>query len=601
MRRLRRRALASALMAGLCIPVLTASPVAATHGATTQKLRPNGFDANADNWTEVTAGGQDVMFDEVDDITGDGDNTKVTSPTVNGSDATKYMKVNLGSAEVPEAGEFDLVYRARKSTGDGGSAADVRPDIEIYQGATLIKDFSNLPNLGTTFDVNTVGWNTQAANVTDWTDLELRFGADATSSGVAKAVHITQAYLEIPPPPEDDGCTTQPGTDGTTSVSGGGTALETELVTQTGPRTFCIAAGTYTAPVGGLSLQDNDVLNGEDQADPIRGLRPLVEIEPLNSDVKQIMDGAGGIDNVTVLDIAVDGGEDQPDPDADDEEKNPLPEGDDGDCTTNEGPGDQDNDDCGAGIEPGHDWVVRRSRVFESETSGIKSPGEDFYMWNTELDTNGQKYNTYDDDDAETLDVDNNGASAAIKGGSSGAFSVEYSFIHDNNQGIWCDVDCENNNDTDPTVTSGFFVQDNILEDHCSYGIHYENTYEDTGTDAEANIAFNRVTGSDACDIDARKSDIGVVDAIDANVHDNHIGDHTDTSYTPDWPFDWDAGPPETVTHSSDATDNGFIALNGGRGDPTDTVFHGDNHLGGNGDEADCQDTAVCERETIAG
>ena len=69
----------------------------------------------------------------------------------------------------------------------------VNCSVKLYDGTTLIKSFSTGTN-GSTTNIDTALSSTEAGNITDWTDLRLRFGCyDQTPYATC---YIYQAYLE---------------------------------------------------------------------------------------------------------------------------------------------------------------------------------------------------------------------------------------------------------------------------------------------------------------------------------------------------------------------------------------------------------------------
>lgn len=256
-------------------------------------------------------------------------------------------------------------------------------------------------------------------------------------------------------------------------VDGGGDALVEAMTTRTDPTTFCVAPGNYKAGPGGFPVGTSDIVHGA-------GVTKTF----LSSSVAQrVIDGRSA-DDVTIIGVDISGGSD------------------DGGMAAC----DENHELCGRGLEPGDNWTIRNARVHHADTSGISSPGHSLVVDSVEIDHNGQQWDG----------PDNNGISAGIKGGNSGAFIITNSVVHDNNQGIWCDVDCD-------SLNGGLVVQDNRVFDNCSFGIHYENTYEDPSTPASATIVGNVVKGNNWCDLPG-KAEIGIVSAENATVRDNTLG-----------------------------------------------------------------------------
>jgi len=256
-------------------------------------------------------------------------------------------------------------------------------------------------------------------------------------------------------------------------VTGGSEALVEAMTSHEGPTTFCVAPGDYVAGLEGFPVEDGDVVHGAGVGETFLS----------SEDAQRVIDGRGA-DGVTIIGVDISGGRD-------DGGKNAC---------------DELHALCGRSIEPGDNWTIRNARVHHADTSGISSPGHSLLIDNVEIDHNGLQWNG----------PDNNGISAGIKGGDAGAFTITNSFVHDNNQGIWCDVDCDN-------LNGGFVVENNRVLDNCSFGIHYENTYKDPSTPASAIITGNVVKGNNWCEL-PNKAEIGIVSAENATVRDNVFG-----------------------------------------------------------------------------
>lgn len=608
MKRMSRGTLVTALIAGLCNPVLAAGPATASHLGT-NRLSPNGFITNTGGWHEESGDATDkVLFDELDDSgAGDDDTTKVRSVAIGPNDPRKYFRVNLEATEEPNSNDnHELVLRAKKGSSGG---AEIRLFVELWRGGNQVDTTttgaltSSFANYGEPYDAVTENIEDITDDQYKGGDLELRIAVEPTptSSGDDRAAHVTMAYVDVPENSATDSCS------GVT-VDGGGSDLQDTMATEPAGTTFCVSdnanALTYTATGDGLPIQDNDVIDGETRANPKRGDLPNIRVTA-QAGVQFVLDAdVNGADNIVIEDMSLRGGEDDPvDPDGatDDGDKDgitadldPGDPGDDGKCWTNEddvdGPGgagaDDDAEQCGAVVRPGNNWTISRSRIWDSETAGIRAPGSDLYVWNAQIDQNGLRFNENCDPGDQSPACENNGISAGIKGGAAGAFSVEYSHVFNNDQGVWCDVDCPN---TGPggigeAADGEFFVQQSEIEDHCSFGIHFENSDDDDGDDTGADIGYNLVHGNTTCDIDTVKSDIGVISAEDGNVHDNIIKDVSGAS---------------PGTNPGVQGDDGFDSRDTqSRNDTTDTVFHDDNHLG-DGDDAQCQDGAICERTGV--
>jgi len=301
-----------------------------------------------------------------------------------------------------------------------------------------------------------------------------------------------------------------------TQVSGGGTTLQNAVRRAGAGTTFCVAAGNYTVDSAGLELQSGDKISGAGVGSTFiksTSARQLISGSQSNKVVIQNVDVAGGTDKSTSA------------------------------C-------DASTIECGRAVAPGDNWLIQHARIHGADSQGIGSPGAALVIDDVELDHNGNKWDG----------PNNNGFAAGIKGGVRGGFTITNSFVHDNNQGVWCDVDCKN-------TEMGFIVRNNVILDNCSFGIHYENTYLNKSTPASATISDNVVKGNDWCNLQ-RKADIGIVSAQGATLTNN------DTGATPAHP----------------QADVGITAFNRGLGASTGSAKG--NRL--NGDALKCDSPFVC-------
>lgn len=258
-------------------------------------------------------------------------------------------------------------------------------------------------------------------------------------------------------------------------VTGGGGALE-RAVHRKGPgTTFCIGRGTYSVSQHGLKLQDGDKLNGAGRARPSpRGNRPVVRI--VGRGHKVIFGGA----RVRLLDVSV----------TDSAGRST--------CSS--------SSTCGQTVKPGTAWRLRGVRVHHADAQCIGSPGHSLVITESEIDHCGNRFDG----------KDQNGFAGAIKGGINGAFTVTRSRIHNNNQGVWCDVDCSSQH-------MPFTVIGNVILDNYSFGVHYEHTTKNPSTPARAVIQGNRVRGNNWGRF-GTKADIGIMSAENALVRNNELG-----------------------------------------------------------------------------
>jgi hypothetical protein len=237
-------------------------------------------------------------------------------------------------------------------------------------------------------------------------------------------------------------------------------------------QTFCLQAGTYQVPSSGLVPKDGQSIIGAG-----------VSATFIDGGSAQVVIDGSSATGVTLRGLDISGGTD---------------------VSTSACEGQTAN--CGRGVEPGDGWLIAFSRIHDADSQGIGSPGERLVVDHVELDHNGVKWNG----------PNNNGFAAGIKGGDGGAFTIRDSHIHDNNQGVWCDVDCS-------SAAMEFQSLNNVIEDNCSFGIHYENTYKVSSTPAAATISGNTVRGNNFCNLPV-KADIGIVSAENATVTNNILG-----------------------------------------------------------------------------
>jgi hypothetical protein len=285
-------------------------------------------------------------------------------------------------------------------------------------------------------------------------------GATAPSTSLAQTSKTARAVA-------DDSCTG-------VAVSGGGTALQNAVKSKGRGTTFCVAPGTYTVDAAGLVLENGDTIDGAGVASPGRpgGTRPSVVIKGAGTTV------LSGGSNVTIQDV-----------DITDRATNTT-------CS--------DAPSCGQMLDPGDRWTVRRSWLHDADAQCIGSPGPALLVEGSELSGCGTRFDGNK----------NNGFAAAIK--AIQGYTIVDSYVHDNNQGVWCDRDC-----IDAVVP--FTVRNNLIVDNCSFGIHYEYTYFNKSTSASAVIDGNVVKGNAWCKL-TNKADIGIVSAQNAKVTNNQVG-----------------------------------------------------------------------------
>ena len=261
-------------------------------------------------------------------------------------------------------------------------------------------------------------------------------------------------------------------------VAGRRAALETAVNNRGPGTTFCIGKGTYTVSRKGLKLQKGDILDGVGRAHPgTRGKRPRVRVVGQGTKV------ISGHDRVTLRDISVT------------------------DASNNSGCSSATA--CGQTVKPGDGWLISRVRIHHADAQCIGSAGHTLVIVDSELDHCGERFDG----------KNQNGFAGAIKGGVNGAFTIRKTYVHNNNQGVWCDVDCS-------SERMAFRVVNNRILNNYSFGVHYEHTTMKSSTPARAIIKGNVVRGNNWGKLPT-KADIGIMSAQNAQVRNNKVGAST--------------------------------------------------------------------------
>lgn len=152
-------------------------------GYSQQYARPN-EDISTGSWTTSTGTSYFALIDEVTPADGD---------YVRGTNGAGTLEVKLSSVTDPGVGTGHILRVRIESTGSG---APEKIDIDLYQGTTLIENvFINLgPNRGSYVTESATLAN--ADNITDYSDLRIRFIEDTFGNG--ENVDISWAELEVP-------------------------------------------------------------------------------------------------------------------------------------------------------------------------------------------------------------------------------------------------------------------------------------------------------------------------------------------------------------------------------------------------------------------
>ena len=160
-----------------------------------QYARPDGDVSRNSEWT-TNSSGTSNLYATIDEATAsDSDYIQYNSSW---SDSTSTVRFTLSDISAPsDLSTVKVVFRS-KAYQAWSTAIDGR--VYLYQGSTTIasKDYDNASQWGgssfTTIDSFTLT-STEAGNITDWTDLELRF-SNWDNEGTGSYIYISQAYLE---------------------------------------------------------------------------------------------------------------------------------------------------------------------------------------------------------------------------------------------------------------------------------------------------------------------------------------------------------------------------------------------------------------------
>lgn len=466
-------------------------------------------------------------------VASDGDTTDIESPNTEPASGAHSVRIRLSSFADPGVyhptnnngvGLHELNIFARKGS-SGGETVKMIYTLFDGDGDTIRGPITSAAMTDSYQEFGVDLTESEASGISDRTGVELKIEYDSTDTAAAnRELWVSAARLEVPPGID-------PSCDGTGAnevvvdfAVGGATALTDAMAANSGPHEYCIAASTgYTATGGssspgdddGLPIEDGDVLNGEGTADPERGTRPSVRITA-DRGLRSVLDGersGGDADGVKLYDISFFGGDDQV--------ENP---------TAN-----NDAEESGTTIEPGTDWVIERSRIHgftstsgscdgsddsanSGTTRGIGSANDNLVMRNVEIDNVGMHWECNETGGGDNT-VDNNGVAAGVKTGASGAYEAHQMYVHDNDQGLWCDSGCAPDNDV-----AMFVVLDSTVEDNGSFGIHYEYTWKAGDLNQKGRILDNTVIGNAYNETPGEDSDIGVVIAQSGDVVNNTVG-----------------------------------------------------------------------------
>ncbi len=160
-----------------------------------QFARPD-TDVTLNNWSD-DGGGNTNIFQAIDEVSFS-DTDFVRSP--NNPASSAFYEPGLSNPTDPVSSTGHIVrYRYRKS-GSGGRTIQIQ--VALYQGATQIAIGTAHTDISGTFVAGTFTLTgTEADNITDYTDLRLRFVAGWSGSGAGRRAHVSWAELEMPDAP----------------------------------------------------------------------------------------------------------------------------------------------------------------------------------------------------------------------------------------------------------------------------------------------------------------------------------------------------------------------------------------------------------------
>ena len=156
----------------------------------TQYARPNSdlyvaqYTYSGQRWAWWASTYTDDLYTKIDEATAD--DSDYAWYRSDGSDAGQdWYRASLSEIDEPsDLSTVSIRVRVQNS---------VNCTVRLYDGTTLIKSFSTGTN-GSVTNIDTALSSTEAGNISDWSDLELRFGCyDQTAYATC---YIYQAYLE---------------------------------------------------------------------------------------------------------------------------------------------------------------------------------------------------------------------------------------------------------------------------------------------------------------------------------------------------------------------------------------------------------------------
>jgi RHS repeat-associated protein len=204
-----------------------------------QVARPDGLAGSNGTWTGTYA--------SINEVTPN-DSTFLASPT--GPVAPNYYEVSLSDVQAPmDLTGMKIRYRIAKSGNDSGQVTSLT--VELRQGSTVIftNIFSSLPGASGTgwLAVTDVLTPQQAASITNFNDLRLRFTPGSAGGGQTRKAQISWAAVDLPSP-ADAAAATAYGYDRLNRLtsSSGPDGAPTYGCDPVGNRTSKVLAGTTT-------------------------------------------------------------------------------------------------------------------------------------------------------------------------------------------------------------------------------------------------------------------------------------------------------------------------------------------------------------------
>jgi len=160
-----------------------------------QYARPDGDVSRNSEWTNSSYGTTN-LYSFIDEATAD--DTDYIKFNSSWSESTSSVRFTLSDISAPsDLSTVKVVFRSKAYQ---AWFSDISGRVFLYQGSSEIanKSYSSASAWGgssfTTIDDFALT-STEAGNITDWSDLELRF-SNFDNEGTGSYIYISQAYLE---------------------------------------------------------------------------------------------------------------------------------------------------------------------------------------------------------------------------------------------------------------------------------------------------------------------------------------------------------------------------------------------------------------------